>query len=368
MKILLSILFFTTSIIAADKLRVTESGNIGINTDSPIERLDVHGNIHLSGIIRLDSVSQIDDPSEGDIRWSGDDLVVYKSSEWVSLTAISSGPTGADGQDGEDGQDGAAGESGDQWFVSAGDPSDLSIESFDSFHLDNETGLISLKISGNSDWTSVGNLVSSSNGSSDNTEEVNSGNTNITGSLKINTLPSYVGASLKNPYGIDGQPFLTYFSNIGDTFTVEAGKVLYITESEVRLAISNSDNTDFGYNEFHNLWVDGGTTVTQNQTNFETTGWISGLIFDEVSELDVISVDLDDSGYIIPEGKKFVWVSRGFSNFAISFSGNTSDLDAPFQASSAMQKSIIIPSGANIYSSTESINGWSAISGYLMDE
>lgn len=53
------ITFFTTpsgSVTVAERMRITQAGNVGINDVAPAEKLDVNGNINVTGVYKIDDV------------------------------------------------------------------------------------------------------------------------------------------------------------------------------------------------------------------------------------------------------------------------------------------------------------------------
>lgn len=69
-----------TMAMSQSSLKIIENGNVGVNTDNPIEKLQVNGAINLGN-------TSINAP--GSIRWTGEDFEGFDGLDWKSLTKCS---------------------------------------------------------------------------------------------------------------------------------------------------------------------------------------------------------------------------------------------------------------------------------------
>ncbi len=75
--IALAMIIVSTMSYSQSSLKVISNGNVGVNTDNPIEKLQVNGGINLGN-------TNINAP--GSIRWTGEDFEGFDGLDWKSLT------------------------------------------------------------------------------------------------------------------------------------------------------------------------------------------------------------------------------------------------------------------------------------------
>ena len=180
------------------------SYNVGIGTDTPLEKLHVIG-----GIMIGDTNNSIN----GIIRWTGTDFHGRKNNTWVSLTGIGlKGNTGTDGSKGDKGETGSKGEPFmDKYWVPNGNKlyydANIGLGILDPLERLHTNGAIILgnasypqTIPGTIRWNGIdfegykiNQWVSLTNSSTENTNNSNSGNTTNTSGLFVSGDSSFSG-------------------------------------------------------------------------------------------------------------------------------------------------------------------------------
>jgi streptogramin lyase len=85
-----NILVYTKPQTLTYKYLTVESGNVGIETNRPIEKLEVTGNLKIGDLLKLSPTSEPSNPSAGWIYFDVNDnhLKCYDGSSWISLTTF----------------------------------------------------------------------------------------------------------------------------------------------------------------------------------------------------------------------------------------------------------------------------------------